>query len=140
MRQIVVAPGRLVIGGSATLADTAAAAATAFPELEVAISRMCSQQVRNLATLAGSIANASPIADSVPLLMVAGAVLHLNGPQGERCVPIRDFYVGYKRTLLMRGEWIDQSRLRPTVTCCSTRKRPAKAREPTSRLSTLPSR
>lgn len=63
-------------------------------------------QVRNLATLAGNIANASPIADGVVLLMAFGAKLVIINNENEREVLLKDFYKGYKKTVLEEGDVI----------------------------------
>ncbi|MBN9076765.1 MAG: hypothetical protein BGN87_15010 [Rhizobiales bacterium 65-79] len=68
-------------------------------------------QVRSIATLGGNIANASPAADLVPVLMVLDAELELRGPHG-RCVPISDFIEGPRRTTRQPGELITAIRFR----------------------------
>jgi xanthine dehydrogenase small subunit len=65
-----------------------------------------SPQIRNAGTIGGNIANASPIADSVPFLLVMGAELELTGPDGSRRVNINDFYTGYKQFDLKADELI----------------------------------
>ncbi len=65
-----------------------------------------SRQVRNLGTLGGNIANASPIADTPPLLLALNATLQLQQGQQRRRVPIAEFYQGYKQTQLQTGELI----------------------------------
>jgi carbon-monoxide dehydrogenase medium subunit len=50
-------------------------------------------QIRNRATLAGNICNASPAADTAPALLVFGAVVVAVGPAGERRIPIDAFFV-----------------------------------------------
>lgn len=62
------------------------------------LSQMASRQVRNVATLGGNICNASPIGDSVVLLMSLDAsVILLSNEDGIRKVALRDFYIGYKQ-------------------------------------------
>lgn len=65
-----------------------------------------SPQIRNAGTIGGNIANASPIADSVPFLFVTGAELELAGTDGTRRVNINDFYQGYKQFDLKPDELI----------------------------------
>jgi carbon-monoxide dehydrogenase medium subunit len=61
-------------------------------------------QVRNVATVAGNLCNASPAADAVPPLMVMDATLTLYGADGERVVPVDEFITGPSQTILRRGE------------------------------------
>ena len=59
--------------------------------------RFGSPQIRNVATLVGNVANGSPIADSLPLLLVMDAELEIAGPEGPRRRSINGFYTGYKK-------------------------------------------
>ncbi|MCL7938938.1 xanthine dehydrogenase small subunit [Halomonas sp. ATCH28] len=68
--------------------------------------RLGSAQVRNRGTLGGNIANASPIGDTPPVLLALGARLWLAGPEGERQLPLDDFFLDYKQTALREGEVI----------------------------------
>jgi xanthine dehydrogenase iron-sulfur cluster and FAD-binding subunit A len=61
-----------------------------YPALTDLFRLVASTQIRNFGTLAGNIANASPIGDSLPLLMVYGATLELDSASGKRAVPIRN--------------------------------------------------
>ena len=65
-----------------------------------------SPQIRNSGTLAGNIANASPIADTPPYLFVMDAEVIAVGPKGERSIPITEFYSGYKTLTLAKDEVI----------------------------------
>jgi carbon-monoxide dehydrogenase medium subunit len=63
-------------------------------------------QIRNRATLAGNICNASPAADTVPALLVFGARVVVAGPAGVRTVPADDVFVRSGVTTLARGELV----------------------------------
>ncbi len=63
-----------------------------------------SPQLRNTATLGGNIVNASPVADSVPPLMVLDAMLTLKSVEGERRVPIREFFLGPGKSVIEQYE------------------------------------
>lgn len=76
------------------------------PELHEIISIFGSPQIRHVGTIGGNLANASPIADSIPFLMVMEAELELLGPDGPRRVNINQFYKGYKKLDLLPGELI----------------------------------
>jgi xanthine dehydrogenase small subunit len=98
--------GTLVVGGRVTLAQFETAAAELIPELRPIMDRFGSPQIKNAGTLAGNIANASPIADSLPFLFITETQLELTGVGGARLVPIRDFYLGYKKLDLRPDEII----------------------------------
>lgn len=55
-------------------------------------------QVRNVATVGGNLANASPAADLVPCLLALDGMVRLVGPGGERELPIERFLLGPNRT------------------------------------------
>lgn len=63
-----------------------------------------SVQIRNRATLAGNICNASPAADTSPALLVFGAVVIATGAAGERRIPIDELFVRSGVTTLRPGE------------------------------------
>ena len=79
---------------------------TDYPMLHRLISQIASQQIRNFGTLAGNIANASPIGDSLPVLLALDATLSLQSELEVRSLPIIDFFIGYRQTALRKGEII----------------------------------
>ncbi len=74
-------------------------------------SEIGSIQIRNLATIGGNIAHASPAADTVAGLLVADAQVGIAGANGERTVPINELFTGPGQTVLKPGEIITQFRL-----------------------------
>ena len=77
-----------------------------LPQLSKALKSIGSVQIQNMATLTGNIANASPAADSVPVLLVKKASIKLKSIDGERTIPLENFYVDYKKTLKKKNEFI----------------------------------
>jgi xanthine dehydrogenase small subunit len=98
--------GMLVVGGRVTLAQFESVVRDLVPALAPIMDRFGSPQIKNAGTLAGNIANASPIADSLPFLFVTNAKLELQGKSGTRTVAIADFYLGYKKLDLRPDEII----------------------------------
>jgi CO/xanthine dehydrogenase FAD-binding subunit len=68
-------------------------------------------QTRNLGTIAGNLANASPAADTPPVLMAFRAVLDIVGPDGKRSVGIDEFFLDYRTTALTAGDIITAVRI-----------------------------
>jgi CO/xanthine dehydrogenase FAD-binding subunit len=75
-----------------------------FPALVESAAVVGSIQIRNRATLAGNICNASPAADTAAALLVHDAAINLMGTEGARRVPVADFFKGPGQTALQRGE------------------------------------
>jgi carbon-monoxide dehydrogenase medium subunit len=85
----------------------------AWPGVVEAANLIGSVQVRNRATLAGNLCNASPAADAVPALIAAEATALIVGPQGERLVPVEDVPISPGKTSLGAGEFVAELHLPP---------------------------
>lgn len=98
---IELVDGVLRIGATTTLSDVIVDERVGrhFPALVESARVIGSVQIRNRATLAGNLCNASPAADTAPALLVYGAVVELAGPSGRRRVPVAEFFVGPGRTV-----------------------------------------
>lgn len=98
----------LTIGALATISSVAESleAQKYFPALVQAALSMASPQVRNKGTLAGNICNAVPSADSAPALLALNATLRLKSLAGERIVPIKEFFTGPRKTVLLPDEMV----------------------------------
>jgi xanthine dehydrogenase/oxidase len=63
-----------------------------------------SNQIRNVACVAGNICTASPISDLNPMLMALGATLRIVSPDSDRELPIKDFFLSYRKVDLKPNE------------------------------------
>jgi CO/xanthine dehydrogenase FAD-binding subunit len=75
-----------------------------FPLLISACSQIGSQQIRNVATIAGNLVNAAPCADSAPPLILYEAKLLLRSLEGTRTVPVADFIIKSYQTMIKQDE------------------------------------
>jgi CO/xanthine dehydrogenase FAD-binding subunit len=100
--------GTLVIGGGVLIAEVASnpTVKRMFPALSLSAATIGSVQIRNLATLGGNIATASPCADTVVPLVCADAVVRTASTDGERDVPLESFATGPRTNCLRSGEMI----------------------------------
>jgi xanthine dehydrogenase small subunit len=106
MLELAQTEGCLDIGGAVTLAEAAAAIVELYPGLDELFRRFASPPIRNAGTLGGNIANGSPIGDSMPALMVLGAVLVLRQGEEQRELPLDQFYHDYQVDDLRSGEFV----------------------------------
>lgn len=79
---------------------------TCFPALIAAANVVGSIAIRNRATLIGNICNASPACDTAPALLVYGATVTIRNSEGERQLPIHEFFVGPGTTQCGAGELV----------------------------------
>ena len=75
-----------------------------FPALAQAAAVVGSVQIRNRATLAGNLCNASPAADTAPALLAYGATVLAAGSGTTRSIPLQEFFTGPGTTVLGQGE------------------------------------
>jgi len=75
-----------------------------YPSLAEAALLMASEQIRSLATVGGNLCNAAPSADMAPPLIALDAMVRIIGTQGERRLPLEEFFVGPGSTVLGSGE------------------------------------
>ena len=106
MKGVGHAVGELTVGACANWSQVQRAIKDLVPQFNDVLTVFGSSQIRNAGTIGGNIANASPIADSVPFLFVMGAQLEIAGPGGTRRIDINDFYHGYKKFDLNADELI----------------------------------
>jgi xanthine dehydrogenase small subunit len=94
------------IGAATPLSVVENLVAKAYPDFTEVIRRFGSPPIRSTATLAGNIANGSPIGDTMPCLMALGATLVLRTGDKTRKVALDAFYTGMKKSVLQAGEFI----------------------------------
>ena len=92
------------IGGGATLTAIEEALAGEYPMIDKMLWAFASRQIRNRATLAGNIVTASPIGDMPPLMLALDASVVLAKKGGTRTVPLADFFLAYRKTVLEPSE------------------------------------
>lgn len=106
--------GTLRIGSGVTYAELMRQPlAAALPALAEASRTVGSPQIRNRGTLGGNLGTASPAGDSLPPLLVEGAVVELGSTRGVRTLPLAEFLLGPKRNALEPDELVLAVRVAP---------------------------
>lgn len=82
-----------------------------YTALSDAAERFASLQIRNLATVAGSLGRASPGGDMAPPLLALGAIVVIASQEGDREVDLSDFFLGPRRTVLRPDELMREIRI-----------------------------
>ncbi|MCK4791046.1 MAG: xanthine dehydrogenase family protein subunit M [Desulfobacteraceae bacterium] len=75
-----------------------------YPVISQAASQLGSVAIRNTGTLGGNLCNASPSAETAPALIGLSAEARIVGPDGERVVPLEDFFTGPGTSVLKTAE------------------------------------
>jgi xanthine dehydrogenase small subunit len=84
-----------------------------YPALGGLINRIGGQQVRNMGTIGGNIANGSPIGDMPPALIALGASLHLRSAAGKRRIPLETYFIEYGKQDRNAGEFVEAVEIPP---------------------------
>jgi xanthine dehydrogenase small subunit len=104
----------VIIGSGISLEMLKFSIKNTFPEFHHLLEVFASKQIRELATLGGNIGSASPIGDTLPLLMAMNAKLVLLSKSGNRYLSMDDFIIGYRKTALKKQEIIQSIRIPKT--------------------------
>jgi len=96
------------IGAAVTYSDALALLGKHYPDMGEVIRRIGSLQIRNGGTLGGNVANGSPIGDTPPLLIAAGATLHLRRGKARRALLLEDFFLDYGKQDRAPGELVER--------------------------------
>ncbi|WP_310618908.1 xanthine dehydrogenase small subunit [Flexibacterium corallicola] len=95
LKSIKLTKDALEIGAGVTYTESLSAIEKAFPHLAPYWDRIAGQQVRNMGTIGGNIANGSPIGDTPPVLIALDASVTLRKGGERRTMPLQDFFIDY---------------------------------------------
>ena len=99
------------IGASTPLIELESYIQKYYPDFTKILKRYGSPQIRNVATVAGNIATASPIGDCLPLLLALNAKVVLQGLKKTKILFLDDFFISYRKTKLKKGQFIHSIRI-----------------------------
>ena len=96
----------LTIGAGVRVSEVMKLVKNDFPGFYQMMTVFAARQIRNVATLGGNIGTASPIGDSLPVLMAYSAEIILQSRRGIRRVKAESFVTGYRKTTRQPDELI----------------------------------
>jgi xanthine dehydrogenase small subunit len=109
MLEVVISDDEISVGASVTYSELEEVFLRFSPSFVHLLHRLGSRQIRNSGTLGGNVGNASPIADTPPVLIAWDARLELRNARGEiRQIGVDAFYTGYRATVLENDEYISR--------------------------------
>ena len=111
LKRVTEAEGVLTIGAGVTYTEAFAFLGERIPALGRLIDRIGGDQVRNMGTVGGNIANGSPIGDMAPPLIALGATLILRQGDDRRTIPLEDFFIAYREQDRRPGEFVEAVRV-----------------------------
>ena len=94
------------IGATTSLIDFQNFIKKYFVDFYDILKRYGSIQIRNVGTIAGNIATASPIGDTLPLLLTLDAKVVVQGLKKTKVFSLNEFFISYRKTKLKKGEFI----------------------------------
>ncbi|MYR45444.1 FAD binding domain-containing protein [Streptomyces sp. SID5910] len=111
LRELRVESDHIEIGAAQTLTEIERRLDGEVPLLAELFPQFASRLIRNSATLGGNLGTGSPIGDSPPVLLALEASLVLADADGERVVPLADYFTGYRQSVRRPGELIRAVRI-----------------------------
>ncbi|GAA1900355.1 xanthine dehydrogenase small subunit [Lapillicoccus jejuensis] len=111
LRGLLDGDDHLQVGAALTLSELERLLAGRVPLLDALWPQFASRLIRNGATLGGNLGTGSPIGDAPPVLLALEARVVLASTDGEREVPLEDFFTGYRTSVRRLGELICSVRI-----------------------------
>lgn len=110
LKGITTENDKCIIGASVTVTEFAESSImqNIFPELEKYVKLVSSTPIRNMATMAGNLVNASPIGDMTVFFLGLNTEITLSNGKKKRTICLKDFYKGYKELDKTNDEFIEK--------------------------------
>ncbi len=111
LRRITVDESGVTLGAGVSYTDAFPVITEHFPQLTELWNRIGGQQVRNMGTIGGNIANGSPIGDTPPALIALGASVVLRKGRQSRIAQLERFFIEYGKQDRQPGEFVEAVRI-----------------------------
>lgn len=107
LQTIAVTPEGITLGAGVSYTSAFEVLRKEIPAFGRLIERIGGQQVRNMGTIGGNIANGSPIGDSPPALIALSSTVTLRSASGARTLPLEDYFIDYGKQDRQPGEFVE---------------------------------
>jgi xanthine dehydrogenase small subunit len=107
LKRISISDGAISFGAGVTYSEALPVIDRHLPKLSEFWRRIGGEQVRNMGTIGGNIANGSPIGDTPPPFIALGATLTLRKGKKRRTLPLEDFFIAYGKQDRAPGEFVE---------------------------------
>ena len=106
LKYIKIYNDKILLGSLVTYSDFQDFVTKYFPNLNEYINRIGGDQIRNMGTIGGNIANGSPIGDIAPLFLALGAKMKIIGKETTRKINVENFFIEYGLQAINAKEYI----------------------------------
>ncbi|ODT67000.1 MAG: xanthine dehydrogenase small subunit [Pelagibacterium sp. SCN 63-23] len=107
LRRIAETDNEVCFHAGVSYSEALPVIAAKFPQLAELWSRIAGEQVRNMGTIGGNIANGSPIGDTPPPFIALGAKLQLRRGEQRREIALEDYFIAYGKQDRQPGEFVE---------------------------------
>jgi xanthine dehydrogenase small subunit len=111
LRGFDVSASAVEIGAALSLSEVEDRLEGQLPLLDQVWPQFASRLIRNGATIGGNLGTGSPIGDTTPALLALDAAVVLASADGDREVPLADYFTGYRQTVRRPDELIRAVRI-----------------------------
>ncbi|MGY6710117.1 MAG: xanthine dehydrogenase small subunit [Rhizobiaceae bacterium] len=106
LREVGEDADSITLGANVSYTEAYRSLGARIPAWRSLLDRIGGDQVRNMGTIGGNIANGSPIGDTPPPLIALGATLTLRKGSETRSLPLEDFFIDYGKQDRRPGEFV----------------------------------
>ena len=106
LKYIKIYNDKILLGSLVTYSDFQDFVTKYFPNLNEYINRIGGDQIRNMGTIGGNIANGSPIGDIAPLFLALGAKMKIISKETTRKINVENFFIEYGLQAINAKEYI----------------------------------
>ncbi len=111
LRSLEVGEGAVEIGAALSLSEVERGLGGRIPLLDQLFPQFASRLIRNGATIGGNLGTGSPIGDTPPALLALEASVVLASVDGDREVPLADYFTGYRQSVKRADELVRAVRI-----------------------------